>query len=73
MSKIIKTMLKDPDNSVSLSVKLDDKNQDYLNTQNYIEINKPINRNVWEQDEAFMTDNGLTSETEEDKLFAIQM
>jgi len=48
MSKLIKTLLKDTDNVIGFSIKLDDKNASYENMPCYVEINKPYNRNVWE-------------------------
>lgn len=73
MSKLIKTLLKDTDNVIGFSVKLDDKNASYENMPCYVEINKPYNRNVWEYDEAFITENALAVETDEDKAHATKL
>lgn len=73
MSNLIKTLLKNPDISSHLSIKVDDKQLSYDLISSFVQINKPLNRNVWEYDEAFMTENGLTAETEEDKIHAVKV
>jgi len=67
MSNLLKITLKDLDISSHISFKSDDKGVSFENAGSFVQINKPFNRNVWEYDEAFMTENGLAFETDEDK------
>ena len=49
MSILLKTALKNPDLSNNISIKIDNNNSTaYDSINSVIDLNKPLNRNVWE-------------------------
>jgi glucose-6-phosphate isomerase len=73
MATLLKTVLKDSDLNTHIVIKSSGSGITFDTVTACIEVNKPFNRNVWEYDEAFITENGLSVETEEDKNYAIKV
>lgn len=72
MTNLLKTVLKDSDLNTHIVIK-STGGLTFENVTACVEINKPFNRNVWEYDEAFISENGLSIETEEDKNQAVKV